>query len=104
MSLAAVSVLILFALAPVDPPEAEMPPLPDRPLTVDECQPLARLTADQLRQRLGPPPHVSRQILYHRYVEQWTYERPWMIRVEIDSFRDRNQQRVTVQPIAPGKP
>jgi len=81
------------------PAELEPMPLPQRPLTRDECQPLERLSLDQLRDRLGPPPRVSRQILYHRYLEQWTYEQPWRIRVEIDFPRGRQPQLLSVQPL-----
>jgi hypothetical protein len=34
------------------------------------------MTADQVRQLLGPPRRVARQILYRRYLEQWSYDAP----------------------------
>jgi hypothetical protein len=30
----------------------------------------------EAREILGPPHQVSRQVLYRRYLEEWTYERP----------------------------
>ncbi len=77
--------LLLFGgLVLVLPPDREPPALPNRPLTKVECEPLTRLTPDQLRQRLGQPRHISRQILKYRYLEQWTYEEPYRVLVEID--------------------
>ncbi len=88
----------LVVLALVQPADPGPAPLPRKPLTVAECQPLQRLTLDQVRDRLGPPHHVSRQILRHRYLEQWTYEHPWRIRVEFD-YRGPQPQLLTVQPL-----
>ncbi len=97
---ATLSLLLLASLAAAQPPDPDPAPLPRRPLTRVDCEPLARLTPDQLRERLGPPPHVSRQLLYHRYIEQWTYDQPWRIKVEIDYPRGR-PLHLTVQPLGP---
>ncbi|MGH7224874.1 MAG: hypothetical protein ACRELF_16750, partial [Gemmataceae bacterium] len=32
------------------------------------------MTMQQVRNRLGAPKHIVRQILYHRYLEQWIYQ------------------------------
>jgi hypothetical protein len=42
------------------------------------------MTPDEVRKTLGPPRQVARQILYHRYLEQWVYDAPAPIRVEFD--------------------
>jgi len=103
MSSARLWIAWLASLALVPSADPEPAPLPSHPLTRDECQLLERLSLDQLRDRLGRPPHVSRQILYHRYLEQWTYEEPWRIRVEIDYPRGRQPQLLSVQPLGPPK-
>src|SRR4051812_29679791 len=45
--------------------------LPPRPLTRQECDKLAGLPLEEVRQQLGPPRTINRQILNHRYLEQW---------------------------------
>ena len=44
---------------------------------------------DDVRQRLGPPPFVSRQILLHRAVEQWHYPAPRHLCLTFDLERGR---------------
>jgi hypothetical protein len=44
-------------------------------------------TQAEVRQRLGPPARVSRQILFRRHVEQWVYEEPRPVRVEFNCVR-----------------
>jgi hypothetical protein len=45
------------------------------------------MTPDEVRQLLGPPQRIARQILYHRYLEQWVYDAPLSVRVEFDCPR-----------------
>jgi hypothetical protein len=104
MSRALGSFLVLLALSLVQQADQGQPPLPNHPLTLADCQPLARSTPDQLRDRLGLAPHISRQVLYHRVVEQWTYDNPWMVRVEIDYPRGRQPRVLSVQPISLPRP
>ncbi len=47
------------------------------------------MTAAEVRQRLGEPPHIARQLLYHRYIEQWVYPSPLSARLEFDCRRGR---------------
>lgn len=47
------------------------------------------LTDDEVRQRLGAPAFVSRQILLHRSVEQWHYAAPHHLRLTFDCERGR---------------
>lgn len=42
------------------------------------------MTPGEVRTLLGEPRRVARQILYHRYLEQWVYDAPASIRVEFD--------------------
>lgn len=50
------------------------------------------MTMQQVRNRLGTPKHVVRQILYHRYLEQWIYQEPLDIRLTFDCPRGRKPQ------------
>ena len=36
----------------------------------------AKITREELRERMGAPDQVARQIYYRRVREQWIYERP----------------------------
>jgi hypothetical protein len=76
---------------------------PPKALTRDDCEKLARLSADQIRAQLGPPRHINRQILYHRYVEQWIYDEPYFVRFEIDYARNKKPHLLTVQTLRPAK-
>jgi hypothetical protein len=46
----------------------------------EPAQPFAKLvpgmTAEQVRQQVGPPKRIARQVLYHRHLEQWIYDQP----------------------------
>ncbi len=50
------------------------------------------MTADQVRQRVGTPKHIARQILYHRYLEQWIYDGPVAARLQFDCPRGQQPQ------------
>jgi hypothetical protein len=45
------------------------------------------MSPEQVRQIAGSPKHVSRQILYHRYREQWVYETATAVRLTFDCPR-----------------
>lgn len=61
------------------------------------------MTAAQVRELLGPPKRVAREILYARYVEQWTYDDP-PVRIEFDWRKGQEKQIQTVHPLsAPGR-
>jgi hypothetical protein len=75
------------------------PPHP-RPAEADGQAKLKQLqpgmTADRVRDLLGSPKRVARQILYARYVEQWTYDDP-AVRIEFDWRKGQEKQIQTVQ-------
>jgi hypothetical protein len=50
-------------------------------------------------QLLGKPQRVARQVLYRRCVEQWIYETPVALRIEVDCVHGRPSQILTVHPI-----
>jgi hypothetical protein len=60
------------------------------PLAADEPFPAGLhkgMPAQDVRQRLGPPVRIVRQVLYRRHIEQWVYENPLPIRVQISCVR-----------------
>jgi hypothetical protein len=61
------------------------------------------LPPEQVRWCIGPPDHVCRQILYHRYLEQWIYDTTFTVRLEFDCPRGQEPRLQSVQPpAAPG--
>ncbi len=50
------------------------------------------MTSEQVRNRLGAPKHIARQILYHRCLEQWSYEEPLAVRLTFDCPRGQKPQ------------
>jgi hypothetical protein len=42
------------------------------------------MTAEEVRARLGPPRRIARELLYQRYLEQWLYDEPAVLRVQFD--------------------
>jgi hypothetical protein len=47
------------------------------------------MTAEQVQALLGPPRRTARQLLYQRYLEQWLYDEPALLRLEFDWRRGR---------------
>jgi hypothetical protein len=41
------------------------------------------MTATEVRQLLGSPKRVTRQVVFRRHVEQWVYDTPTPCRVEL---------------------
>jgi SmpA / OmlA family len=58
------------------------------------------MTAAQVQDLVGRPRHVARQILYARYLEQWTYDDPISVRIEFDWRKGQERQILTVQPLS----
>jgi hypothetical protein len=50
------------------------------------------LTPEQVRQRVGEPRRIARQILYHRYLEQWFYDTPVPVRLTFTCPRGQPPQ------------
>ena len=53
---------------------------------------------------LGPPARVSRQILFRRYVELWTYETPLPLLVEFDFRKGQDAHLLAAQVNRSKKP
>jgi hypothetical protein len=60
------------------------------------------MTPQQVRQLVGAPKQISRQILYHRYREQWIYDAPFPVRLAFDCRRGQKPQ-LLFPPEVPGK-
>jgi hypothetical protein len=60
-------------------------------------------TPEQARARLGAPIHVSRQLLAHRTVEQWTYGPPHNVRLVIDCPRGEVPRLVRIRATGRGE-
>lgn len=58
------------------------------------------LTPEQVKRRVDAPKHIARQILYHRYQEQWLYDAPIPIRLTFDCPRGRKPQLLS-PPVIP---
>lgn len=50
------------------------------------------MTPQQVRQLVGAPKHISRQIFYHRYREQWLYDAAVPVRLTFDCPRGQKPQ------------
>jgi hypothetical protein len=78
-------------------------------LTEDQRQKLLlelEKTAPEDAQKLlgGKPQHVSRQVLYHRYLEQWIYDHPFFLRIEVDFRRGQKPKILTVHSATSARP
>ncbi len=60
------------------------------------------MTPEQVRQIVGSPKQIARQILYHRYREQWIYDAAGPVRLTFDCPRGQKPQLLTY-PEAPGE-
>lgn len=60
------------------------------------------MTPEQVRQLVGAPKQIARQILYHRYREQWVYDASVPVRLTFDCPRGQKPQLLSY-PEVPGK-
>lgn len=63
-------------------------------------KPQRGMTPQQVRDRLGSPQRIARQILYHRHREQWIYDRPIAARLLFDCPRGQVPQLLWIQELA----
>lgn len=59
------------------------------------------MSAAAVRKALGPPQSIARQILFHRYREQWFYERPCRLRLDFECHKGQPPQLRQVLPPRP---
>ena len=55
------------------------------------------MTPEQVREQVGPPKRIARQLLYHRHVEQWIYDQPVAVRLQFDCPRGQKPQLIGKQ-------
>jgi hypothetical protein len=62
------------------------------------------LTPDEVKNLLGPPSGVARQVVAHRALEQWLYGPPHQLRLVFDCPRGRKPRLVRFRPLPPHAP
>jgi hypothetical protein len=55
-------------------------------------------TPAEVSEVLGPPKRIARQILYRRYLEQWTYDAPLPLCVVFDCPKGHDPRVLSVHP------
>jgi hypothetical protein len=91
------SVLLLHPLIAAERPAVE-PNKPEVEVKDKAAALQPGMTAAQVRELLGPPKRIAREILYARYVEQWTYDNP-AVRIEFEWRKGKEKQIQTVQTL-----
>ncbi|HEY7308024.1 MAG TPA: hypothetical protein VH643_01555 [Gemmataceae bacterium] len=61
------------------------------------------MTPEQVRQHVGSPKRIARQILYHRHVEQWVYDPPNAARLQFDCRRGQKPLLLWVSTLSTEK-
>jgi hypothetical protein len=64
----------------------------------------AGMTPNAVRDLMGPPTRVARQILYRRYLEQWSYGHPNRVWIEFNCVKGQEPTVLTVHQPGAGKP
>jgi hypothetical protein len=59
------------------------------------------LSFERVRALLGQPQRVARQVLFHRYLEQWVYGPPFNFRIDFDCLRGQKPQLLAVHSLSP---
>jgi hypothetical protein len=62
------------------------------------------VSGGRVRELLGPPKQKARQVLHLRYLEQWVYDSPFPVRLEIEYALGHHPQLLTVHPLSPENP
>jgi len=75
-----------------------------RRLRAEATRRLLDLPPARVRELLGPPKSVARQILYRRYLEQWTYDQPAALRVVFHCPKGQEPRLKEVRWVRPEKP
>jgi hypothetical protein len=75
-----------------------------RRLRAEAARRLLDLPPARVRQLLGPPDRVARQVLYRRYLEQWGYDRPAALSVVFEGRKGQEPRSRGVVWARPEKP
>lgn len=60
------------------------------------------MTPEQVRAKVRSPKRIARQLLYHRYLEQWIYDQPFPVRLTFDCQRGQ-KPRLLEKPLLPSE-
>jgi hypothetical protein len=101
-----ISLAVLLLVPP--PPARTLEPAAETAVVVPA--PLDRvrrgMTATEVRQLLGAPKRITREVVFRRHVEQWVYDMPAPCRVEL--LVERGEEGVVrnlrIRPRSPGRP
>jgi hypothetical protein len=66
--------------------------------------PEAAHTPADVKEVLGKPTQVARQVLYRRYLEQWTYDSPVRLCVVFDCVKGQDLSLRAAFPLPPARP
>src|SRR4051794_15825507 len=88
--------LILLLLLNLNAPPAEDPPREPIDRVQNQKQLRIGMTPAEVRTLLGPPPRVARQLLYRHYLEQWSYDDPAGLWLELDCHTGREPHVVAI--------
>lgn len=66
--------------------------------------PAVGMSAAEVRKLLGPPKRIARQILYRRYLEQWTFDAPIPRVIELECVKGQDPRVVTIYKLPEAKP
>jgi hypothetical protein len=62
------------------------------------------MTAGEVRPLLGPPKRVARQVLFRRYIEQWTYDRPLALCINFNCIKGQEPHVLSVHELGLPRP
>lgn len=62
------------------------------------------MSAAEVQALLGRPKRISRQIVYRRYLEMWTYEQPSLVWVQFTCTKGQEPSVINVHPPGAARP
>jgi hypothetical protein len=89
--IAGVALLTVVGYAHVDQPPGDRPEAAEKPVKIH-----LGMSPEDVRQQLGKPARIARQILYSRHVEQWFYQRPVTRWINFDCTKGEEPHVLTV--------
>lgn len=92
--------LLGFVSTSVWSDDREVPPKPE----VHETDIQRGMTAAEVLKRLGPPKRTARQILYRRFLEQWTYDLPTPVLIELECVKGQSPHVLRTHKLPEAKP
>lgn len=59
------------------------------------------MTMDDVREVLGPPRRIGRQVILRRYLEQWYYDKDGPVWIDFDCIRGKEPSVINVRTLEP---